>query len=88
MKQYEESYLSDIKYIHRNLKDAELYFIFNEGKEKQSVEVTLTGKGTQVIWDAMTGEVSKIEKFVITDGKATLPIDFEPYETKFIVLSK
>jgi hypothetical protein len=27
-------FCADIKYIHRNLKDAELYFIFNEGKEK------------------------------------------------------
>jgi hypothetical protein len=81
-------FCADIKYIHRNLKDAELYFIFNEGKEKQSVEVTLTGKGTPEIWDAMTGEVSKIEKFKKSEGKVILPLDFDPNETKFIVLSK
>jgi hypothetical protein len=81
-------FCADIKYIHRNLKDAELYFIFNEGKEKQSFELTITGKGTPEIWDAMKGEIRKIEKFVIADGKVTLHVDFEPYETKFIVLSK
>lgn len=81
-------FCADIKYTHRNLKDAELYFIFNEGKEKQSVEVTLTGKGTPEIWDAMTGEVSKIEKFMKSEGKVILQLDFDPNETKFIVLSK
>jgi hypothetical protein len=81
-------FCADIKYTHRNLKDAELYFIFNEGKEKQSVEVTLTGKGVPEIWDAMTGEVSKIEKFMKSEGKVILQFVFDPNETKFIVLSK
>jgi hypothetical protein len=81
-------FCADIKYINRNLKDAELYFIFNEGKEKQSVEVTLTGKGTPEIWNAITGEVSKIEKFIKSEGKVIMQLDFDPNETKFVVLSK
>lgn len=83
-----EKFCSDIKYQHRKMKDAELYFIFNEGKEKQSFEVTLSGKGNPQVWDAMTGEIKKLQKFVKGEGKITLPLDFEPYETIFIIIGK
>lgn len=83
-----DKFCSDIKYQHRKMKDAELFFIFNEGKEKQSFEVTLSGKGKPQIWDAMTGKVNNLQKFVKGDGEVSLPLVFEPYETKFIVISK
>jgi len=78
----------EIKYLHRKLKDAELYFLFNEGKEKQSVNVTLSGKGTLQVWDAITGEVNKLQKFVIGEGEVNFPLVFGLYETKIIVISK
>jgi hypothetical protein len=78
----------DIKYLHRSLKDGELYFIFNEGTKKQSFEITLAGKGKPYFWDAMSGEVTKISKYSSGGGRLTLPIDIEPHETKFIVISK
>jgi hypothetical protein len=36
----------------------------------------------------MAGEVNKLQKFVIGDSEVSLPLVFEPYETKFIVISK
>jgi hypothetical protein len=76
----------EIKYLHRKLKDAELYFLFNEGKEKLSFEVTLSGTGRPQIWDAMTGKVHKLHEFVTGKDEITVPIVFEPWETKFIVI--
>jgi hypothetical protein len=76
----------DIKYLHRKLKDAELYFIFNEGKEKQSVKVTLFGTGRPQFWDAMTGKVHSLNDFIIGRDQITLPLVFEPWGTKFIVI--
>ena len=78
----------EIKYLHRKLKDAELYFFFNEGEAKQSSMVTLSGKGNLQHWDAMTGEINKLQK--TSSGKEGIKINltFEPYETKFIVISK
>jgi hypothetical protein len=78
----------DIKYLHRKLKDAELYFLFNEGKEKQSFNITLEGKGKPQVWDAMTGEVSNLQNVVIGKDTQTFPLVFEPWETKFIVICK
>jgi hypothetical protein len=76
----------EIKYLHRKLKDAELYFLFNEGKEKQSFKVSLSGKGQPQIWDAMTGKVHTLNDFVIENDQITVPLVFESWETKFIVI--
>jgi hypothetical protein len=76
----------DIKYLHRKLKDAELYFLFNEGKEKQAVKVTLSGKGQPQVWDAMTGKVHNLNDFVIGRDEITVPLVIEPWETKFLVI--
>jgi hypothetical protein len=76
----------DIKYLHRKLKDAELYFLFNEGKDNHSVKVTLSGKGHPEIWDAMTGKVRYLNDFVIGRDEITVPLVFEPWETKFILI--
>jgi hypothetical protein len=77
-----------LKYIHRQLADGELYFFFNEGTEKQSFRITLSGKGKVQMWDAMTGQISALQN--ITSGKdaTTFSLDFESWETKFIVISK
>jgi len=77
-----------IKYIHRKLEDGELYFIFNEGKEKQSFKATLSGKGKAQVWDAMTGEVSTLQNAINGKDTISIPLDFEPGETKFIIISK
>jgi hypothetical protein len=77
-----------IKYLHRKLKDAELYFILNEGKEKLSFTVELSGKGKPQIWDAITGEVSNLQKTVSGKDLLSIPLDFEPSETKFIIITK
>ena len=76
----------DIKYLHRKLKEAELYFLFNEGKDNHSVKVTLSGKGHPEIWDAMTGKVRYLNDFVIGRDEITVPLVFEPWETKFILI--
>jgi hypothetical protein len=77
-----------LKYTHRKLKDAELYFFFNEGEEKQPVKISLYGNGKAAIWDATTGEVSTIQNVVIGKDTQTVPLIFEPWETKFVVISR
>jgi hypothetical protein len=76
------------KYIHRSLKDAELYFLFNEGKEKQELNVTLPGKGKPQLWDALTGKISYLQNVVNRKNMISVPLSFEPGETKFIIISK
>lgn len=75
-----------IKYLHRKLKDAELYFIFNESLEKQSVNLSLEGAGKTEEWNAMTGVVKTIQPSLKVKGKLSFSTEFQPWETKFIVI--
>jgi hypothetical protein len=68
-----------IKYLHRTMKDADLYFIFNESEVPQSFNISLQGKGKSHIWNATTGLISTFK------GTA---ISFDPWETKFIIKKK
>jgi hypothetical protein len=68
-----------LKYLHREWKDADLYFIFNEGKEPQSLNISFPGKSRKLIWDATTGQILKMK------GSS---FSFEPWETKFVIIKK
>jgi hypothetical protein len=67
------------KYLHREWRDADLYFIFNEGQEPQSLNISFPGKGRKLIWDATTGQILKMK------GSS---FSFEPWETKFVIIKK
>jgi hypothetical protein len=69
--------LPQVKYLHRTLKDADLYFIFNESREQVSFNASFGKKGRKQIWDAATGEISKLKGSAISLG---------PWETKFIII--
>ena len=69
--------LPQVKYLHRTLKDADLYFIFNESKETVSFNASFGEKGKKQTWDAATGEVLKFKGSAVSLG---------PWETKFIII--
>jgi hypothetical protein len=83
-----DKFCPEFKYIHRKLNDGELYFFFNEGKEKQSLKITLAGETKPQVWDALTGEIFDIKD--VAGGKKilTIPLSFEPWETKFLITGK
>jgi hypothetical protein len=69
----------------RHLKDANVFFFFNESAQPISHSVTLKATGKVESWDAATGTVSPI---TATPGKGsiTLKLDLKPYETKLITI--
>ena len=75
-----------IKYTHRSLHNADLYFFFNESAEKQSLNTMLAGSGQAQIWDATKGRIETIKGAFSENAFVRLPLVFEPYETKFIVI--
>lgn len=77
-----------VKYTHRTLKDAEIYFFFNESDQIQSKNVTLAGEGKTQIWDAMNSSIELIESKALEDGRTQVSLVLEPYETRFIVIGK
>ena len=77
-----------IKYIHRSLKDGEVYFFFNESKDSQTRTVTLAGSGQAEVWDAASGKISPLDGAKAGAGSVTVPLTLAGQETRFIVLRK
>jgi hypothetical protein len=78
-----------IKYIHRSLKDGEVYFFFNESNETQTRTATLAGSGKVVeVWDAATGTIHPLDGATQTSGSVTVPLTLAGQEARFIVLRK
>ena len=75
-----------ISYNHRRLLDADLYFLFNEGGQRQSRAATLAGAGQAQLWDAGTATIHPLAGAVAGNATVTVPLSFEPYEAKLIVL--
>ena len=75
-----------LKYVHRRLGDADLYFFFNESTDKQQCSAVLVGSGQAQDWDAMTGKVKAMDCVPLENGRVRLTLELEPYQTKFIVI--
>jgi hypothetical protein len=75
-----------IKYMHRSLKDGEVYFFFNESNQNLARTVTLAGSGQPQVWDASRGVVNPIAGAAAAQGSATIPLNLAPYESRFIVI--
>ena len=75
-----------VKYIHRSLKDAEIYFFFNESDQVQTRKATLAGSGKTQVWDAASGSISPLTGAVSAkDHIIEVPLQLKPYESMFIV---
>jgi hypothetical protein len=75
-----------ITYNHRSLQDGQVYFFFNESNQKQSRTAVLAGSGQAQVWDAGPGTIQPMTGATVGSGTVTVPLSFEPYEAKLIVL--
>jgi hypothetical protein len=75
-----------LKVMTRRLKDADVYFFFNEGAQGSSHSVTLKTAGKTVeSWDAATGTVSTVVS-TAAKGAVTVKLDLKPYETELLTI--
>jgi hypothetical protein len=77
---------ASIKYIHRTLKDGDVYFFFNESDQPQARTVTLAGNGEVQIWDAMTGKINPLAGAAKAQGSIAVPLSLASHESRFIVI--
>jgi alpha-L-rhamnosidase len=77
-----------IKYIHRVLKDGDVYFFFNESNETQTRTATLAATGRAQVWDAASGTIQRLAGATETTDSVTVPLTLTNYEAKFIVLDR
>jgi hypothetical protein len=82
-----DSACAPVKYLHRSLKDGEVYFFFNESDQPQSRTATLAGSGQVQVWDPTSGTIQPLADAVKADGSVAVPLALAPYESRFIVIS-
>ncbi len=75
-----------IKYLHRHLKDGEVYFFFNESDQRQKRSATIKGDGLVQVWNPKNGEISSVGGVNLGNGYTKISLDLAPYESRIIVL--
>jgi hypothetical protein len=79
-----------LKYEHRQLKDADVYFFFNEGGDPLDLQATVAANAAAQeaqIWDGRTGKIETLTGATFAGGKSVLPLKIGPWGTKLVVIS-
>jgi hypothetical protein len=76
-----------VRYLHRRLPDAELYFVFNEGEDRAELTLELEGAGEPQVWDAVAGRILRTGGWKRTGRSVQLAMALEPHETRVVVLT-
>ena len=75
-----------VKYMHRSLKDGDVYFFFNESDQPQTRTATLAGSGEVQVWDATSGKIHPLPGAAKAVDGVAVPLTLEPHESRFIVI--
>ena len=76
-------------WIHRRTDDADIYFLSNQQPQGISGDVTFRIAGKQPeLWDAVSGRHRDAAAFTQRDGRTTVPLEFPPYGSLFVVFRK
>jgi alpha-L-rhamnosidase len=79
-----------LAYTHRSWRDAEMYFFFNESNKEESCVANLAGHGQVQIWNLTTGDIHPIVGAISgatgEGASVRIPLLFEPYEAKVLVV--
>jgi hypothetical protein len=76
-----------IRYGHRKTTDKEIYFVANRTDSFQATECMFRAKGEPELWIGTTGEIRKITDYSVNNGITTIPLEFFPFESFFVVFN-
>lgn len=75
-----------IDWIHRRAGETEIYFVASRLEPKENVECTFRVSGRQPeLWDPVTGRIRKATAFTQSNGRTTVPIEFDPCGSVFVI---
>jgi hypothetical protein len=79
-----------VKYTHRVIKDADIYFFFNESvKDEVNTTATLKGEGFIQQWDPTNNMLQwKDPASKAVNGLIPVALKLKPQETRFFIISK
>ncbi len=77
---------ADLKYVHRRLKDGDIYWIANQTDSNRqfTASFNVTGKKPQ-LWHADTG-VREDVSYEMADGRTLVPLNMSAYDAVFVVM--
>ena len=84
-----EQPLTGLAYNHRRLKNADVYFVFNEGEKSLDLSVKLAvaqRAGKVQSWDPTTGTIAPIPNSISAPGYAIVPLKLDSWASKLIVI--
>lgn len=79
---------SDLQFVHRKLKNGDIYFVDNRSNHDESIDATFRVAGMlPELWRAETG-TTEAASFKIAQGRTTVPLHLEAWGTVFVVFRK
>jgi hypothetical protein len=89
---FEYTGLSDageLDWIHRRAGEVDIYFVASRWDPKEKVACTFRVGGKQPeLWDPVTGEIRDAVAFRQEDRRTTVPLDFNPRGSVFVVFRR
>lgn len=79
----------DVLFIHRQLRDGDMYFISNQNEKpiQFTGEFRSTGKSPE-LWDAVSGTTRDLPVYTQTATTTAVPLQLAPLESAFIIFRK
>ena len=78
-----------LDFIHRTTDEGEIYFVANRNARHETADCTFRVSGKQPeLWDPLTGQMQPAVAFKQSAGRTTLPLEFSPHGSLFIVFRK
>lgn len=75
-----------LDFVRRTTNDLEIYFVVNRKERVQSALCTFRVRARQPeLWDPVTGETRAAKAFKQAGGRTTLPLEFAPFGSLFVV---
>ncbi len=79
----------DLDWIHRRAGDVDIYFVASRWDAPEKVACTCRVSGKQPeLWDPVTGEVREALAFRQENGRTTVPLEFNPRGSVFVVFRR
>jgi len=78
-----------VRYTHRASEDWDIYFVANRtGNQVQGDGIFRTDKGAPQLWNPVNGESRALPEFSVKEGRTTIALQLDGYESFFIIFSK
>jgi hypothetical protein len=76
-----------IRYGHRKTAEKDIYFVSNRTGSFQATECMFRAEGKPELWIGTNGEIRKITNYQVSNGITTIPLEFFPSESFFVVFN-